>query len=101
MYDFLLVGAGLYNAVFAHEAVKKIMQQFTDFNHFINSPVARYKDELYNMLLNINAFSKMWNITRPQEAGQIIERQSKVCIPLPEIWKSMQLVLLKKAYMKN
>ena len=118
-YDYLIVGAGLYGAVMAHElhqrgkkclvidrrdhiagniycediegihvhkygahifhtSDKKIwdyMNQFAEFNHYINSPVAVYKDELYNLPFNMNTFSKMWGIRTPQEAKEMIARQ--------------------------
>ena len=118
-YDYLVVGAGLYGAVFAYEAKKKgktclvidkrdhiagniycenvsginvhkygahifhtsdkkiweYVNQFAEFNKYINSPVARYKNELYNLPFNMNTFSKMWNIATPQEAKDIIASQ--------------------------
>ena len=111
-YDYLIVGAGLFGAVFAHEAGKKgkkclvvdrrnhiggniyteeiegiqvhrygahifhtsnkevweYVNRFAEFNHYINSPIAVYKDELYNLPFNMNTFSKMWNIKTPAEA---------------------------------
>lgn len=51
------------------------MQQFAEFNRYTNSPVACYKDELYNLPFNMNTFSKMWGIRTPSEAKEIIERQ--------------------------
>ena len=118
-YDYLVVGAGLYGAVFAYEAKKKgktclvidkrdhiagniycenvsginvhkygahifhtsdkkiweYVNQFAEFNNYINSPVARYKNELYNLPFNMHTFSKMWNIATPQEAKDIIASQ--------------------------
>lgn len=118
-YDYLIVGAGLYGAVFAHEMTKRgkkclviekrdhiagnvycenvdginvhkygahifhtsdkkvweYMNQFAEFNNYINSPIAVYKDELYNMPFNMNTFSKMWGIRTPQEAKDIIKSQ--------------------------
>lgn len=118
-YDYLIVGAGLFGAVFAYEATKKgkkclvidkrdhiagniytketeninvhqygahifhtsdrkiwdYVNSFADFNNYINSPVAVYKDELYNLPFNMNTFSKMWNIKTPSEAKAIIEKQ--------------------------
>lgn len=119
MYDYLVVGAGLFGAIFAHEAKKSgkkvlvidrrehvagniytkevdgiqvhqygahifhtsnkevwdYIQQFAEFNRYTNSPVAKYKDELYNMPFNMNTFSKMWNVTTPQEAKDKIAEQ--------------------------
>ncbi len=121
MYDYLIVGAGLFGAVFAreaHKAGKKVLvidkrpqiagniyteevsginvhkygahifhtsnkkiwdyvQQFAEFNRYTNSPVARYKDELYNMPFNMNTFNKMWGVTTPAEAKAKIEEQKK------------------------
>lgn len=120
-YDYLIVGAGLYGAVMAHELHKKgkrclvidrrshiagniycediegihvhkygahifhtsnkqiwdYMNQFAEFNHYINSPIAVYKDELYNLPFNMNTFSKMWGIRTPQEAKEMIAEQVK------------------------
>ena len=119
MYDYLIVGAGLYGAVFAYEAKKagksclviekrdhiggniycediegihvhkygahifhtsnketwEYVNQFAEFNNYINTPIARYKDEIYNMPFNMNTFSKMWNIATPDEAKAEIEKQ--------------------------
>lgn len=119
MYDYLVVGAGLFGAVFAREATdrgcsclvidrrnhiagnaycedmygipvhtygahifhtsdRKIwdyVNRFAEFNNFVNSPVAIYKDELYNLPFNMNTFAKMWNVKTPAEAKQKIEEQ--------------------------
>lgn len=119
MYDYLIVGAGLYGAVFAHEAKKRgktclvvekrdhiagnvycenvegiqvhrygahifhtsdkkiwdYVNQFAEFNNYVNSPVAVYKDELYNLPFNMNTFSKMWGIRTPEEARKKIQEQ--------------------------
>lgn len=67
-----------YGAHIFHTSDKKIwdyINQFAEFNNYINSPVARYKDELYNLPFNMNTFSKMWGITTPQEAKDIIAAQ--------------------------
>ncbi|MDO4674722.1 UDP-galactopyranose mutase [Campylobacter sp.] len=53
------------------------MQQFCEFNRFINSPLANYKGEIYNLPFNMNTFSKLWGITTPQQAQSIIEAQKK------------------------
>lgn len=51
------------------------INQFADFNRFTNTPVARYKDEIYNLPFNMNTFSKMWNIRTPEEAKKVIKDQ--------------------------
>lgn len=58
------------------EGVWQYVNRFVKFNHYINSPVARYHDELYNLPFNMNTFSKMWNITSPEEARRIIGEQT-------------------------
>lgn len=120
-YDYLIVGTGLFGAVFAcemakagkrclcidrrdhiggniytesrsgieihkygahifHTSDKKVwdyVNGFAEFNHYINSPVAVYGDELYNLPFNMNTFSKMWGIKTPAQAREIIERQRR------------------------
>lgn len=119
-YDYLIAGAGLFGAVFAHEMHKqgrevlvvekrdhiagniyteKVMginvhrygahifhtsdeevwnyvNQYARFNHYVNSPVAVYRNELYNLPFNMNTFSRMWNIKTPKEAKEIIAKQT-------------------------
>ena len=121
IYDYLIVGAGLFGATFAYEmtrAGKKCLvidkrnhiagniytkdinginvhmygahifhtsnkdiwdyvNQFANFNNYINSPIANYKGELYNLPFNMNTFAQMWNIKTPEKAKHIIEEQIK------------------------
>ena len=118
-YDYLIVGAGLFGAVVAHEAAQKgkkclvidrrdhiagnvyteevegiqvhkygahifhtsdkkiwdYVNQFAEFNNYINSPIAVYGDEIYNLPFNMNTFSKMWGVKTPKEAKKIIADQ--------------------------
>ena len=120
-YDYLIVGSGLFGAIFAYEANKKgkkclvidkrphiggniytenveginvhkygahifhtsnkevwdYIQQFAEFNRYTNSPVARYKDELYNMPFNMNTFNKLWGVVTPKEAKEKIEQEKR------------------------
>ena len=67
-----------YGAHIFHTSDKTIWEyvnRFADFNNFINSPIASYKDELYNLPFNMNTFSKMWGIKTPAEAKAIIAGQ--------------------------
>lgn len=69
-----------YGAHIFHTNNKEIwdyMNKFAEFNRYTNSPVAIYKDELYNMPFNMNTFSKMWGVKTPKEAKTIIEQQVK------------------------
>ena len=121
MYDYLIVGSGLFGAIFAYEANKKgkkclvidkrshiggniytesieginvhkygahifhtsnkevwnYINQFAEFNRYTNSPVAIYKDELYNMPFNMNTFNKLWGVKTPEEAKKKIEEEKK------------------------
>lgn len=67
-----------YGAHIFHTSDKTVweyMNRFAEFNNYINSPVAVYKDELYNLPFNMNTFSKMWGIRTPAQAKEIIEKQ--------------------------
>ena len=69
-----------YGAHIFHTSNKKIwdyINNFTEFNNYINSPIAVYKDELYNLPFNMNTFSKIWGISKPHEAKKIIKEQIK------------------------
>ena len=118
-YDFLIVGAGLYGAVFAREmtdAGKRCLviekrkhtggnvycekseginvhkygphifhtkdkdiwdyvNSFVEMNHFIHSPLANYKGNLYNLPFNMNTFYQLWKIHTPLEAINKIKNQ--------------------------
>ena len=118
-YDYLVVGAGLFGAVFANEMRKlgkkclvidrrdhiagniyteeirgiqvhrygahifhtsdrriwPYVNDLAEFNNYINSPVAVYRDELYNLPFNMNTFAKMWNVRTPKEAAERIQAQ--------------------------
>ena len=145
MYDYLVVGAGLFGSVFAYEAQKagkkvlvidkrnhiggniftkevegiqvhqygahifhtsnqevwEYIQQFAEFNRYTNAPVARYKDELYNLPFNMNTFSKMWNVKTPQEARAEIDRLKRRELQSRRIWKNRQSLWWEKISMRN
>ncbi|PNK68094.1 UDP-galactopyranose mutase [Hafnia paralvei] len=121
MYDYLIVGAGLFGSVCAHELSKKgkkvlvvekrshiggnvytencdgihvhkygahifhtndkeiweYVNSFAEFNRFTNSPLASYKDKLFNLPFNMNTFYQLWGVQKPKEALDIIEQQRK------------------------
>ena len=67
-----------YGAHIFHTSDKEIWEyvnHFVEFNHYVNSPIANYKGEIYNLPFNMNTFSKLWNISKPSEAQTIIEEQ--------------------------
>lgn len=118
-YDYLIVGAGLFGSVFAHEAKKKgkkclvidkrshlggnvycenvdginvhkygahifhtndkgiwdYVNQFVEFNNYVNSPVSISKGKLYNLPFNMNTFNQLWGVKTPAEAKEIINKQ--------------------------
>jgi UDP-galactopyranose mutase len=61
----------------SNDTVWKWINQFVKFNQFVLTPVANYKGEIFSLPFNMWTFSKMWNITHPDEAAKIIESQSK------------------------
>ena len=69
-----------YGAHIFHTSNKEVwnfVNSIVPFNRYTNSPLARYKDKLYNLPFNMNTFSRMWNISTPAEAMQIIEEQRR------------------------
>lgn len=66
-------GAHIFHT--SDQEVWEYVNRFARFNHYINSPVAVYRDELYNLPFNMNTFSKMWNIKTPAQAKAIIASQ--------------------------
>lgn len=120
-YDYIIVGAGLFGSVFAHEANKRgkkclvidkrnhtggnvycenieginvhkygahifhtndkelwdYVNQFAEFNQYINSPIAFAKGKFYNLPFNMNTFYQLWGTKTPEEAQKIIEEQKE------------------------
>ena len=119
-YDYLVVGAGITGAVFAHEAkragktclvidrrdhvagniytkdveginvhvygahifhtsmrdVWDYVNRFAEFNNYVNSPVAYYKGQVYNLPFNMNTFAKIWpGVVTPAQARAKIDEQ--------------------------
>lgn len=118
-YDYLIVGAGLFGAVFAYEMKKKnkkclvidkryhkggniycenieninvhkygahifhtnnkkiweYVNNLVEFNNFINSPLANFKGNLYNLPFNMNTFYQIWKTKTPDEAKNKIKEQ--------------------------
>ncbi len=68
-------GAHIFHT--SDQEVWEYINQFTEFNHYRNEPIAIYKEELYNLPFNMNTFSKMWGIRTPAEAKKIIHEQIK------------------------
>jgi UDP-galactopyranose mutase len=121
MYDYLIVGSGLFGSIFAHEMKKRgkkvlvierrnhiggniytrnieginvhwygphifhtsnkfiwdYINQFADFNNFVNSPIANYENKLYNLPFNMNTFYQLWGVKTPEEAISIINQQKE------------------------
>lgn len=86
-----------YGAHIFHTSNKKVwdyVHQFAEFNHFVNSPMAVYKDEIYNLPFNMNTFSKLWNIKTPEEAkAKISEQIAELAIGEPQNLEEQALKL--------
>lgn len=127
MYDYLIVGAGLYGAVVAYEMTRRgkrvlvvdrrehiggncytenvdginvhkygahifrtsrkdiwdYINQFAEFNHFINSPIANFHGKIYNLPFNMNTFNRIWGVRTPTEARAKIDEQRKEIVGEP------------------
>ncbi len=69
-----------YGAHIFHTSNKEVWEyinQFCEFNNYINSPIANYKGEIYNLPFNMNTFNKLWGVVTPEEAKVKIEEQKK------------------------
>lgn len=69
-----------YGAHIFHTSNKEVWEyinQFCEFNNYINSPIASYKGEIYNLPFNMNTFNKLWGVRTPKEAQEKIEEQKK------------------------
>ncbi len=61
-----------------NKAVWNFINQFAEFNHYRNSPVANYNGRVFNLPFNINTFNKIWSdVITPEQAKKRIEEQSK------------------------
>lgn len=76
-----------YGAHIFHTSDKKAwdyITTFINFNNYINSPIANYNGEIYNLPFNMNTFNKLWGIITPFEAKEIIEKQRKIITKEPQ-----------------
>jgi UDP-galactopyranose mutase len=144
MYDYIIVGAGFFGSICAHE-LKKVgknvlvlesrehiggncytenrdginihtygphifhtsnekvwnwINQFVKFNNFTLRPVANYKGEMYSLPFNMWTFSKLWNITHPYQAKQIIEEQSSEIVEPTNLEEQAIKLVGKDVYLK-
>lgn len=68
-------GAHIFHT--SNETVWNFVNKFTSFNNYINSPIANYNGEIYNLPFNMNTFSKMFNVSTPAEVKKIIQKEIK------------------------
>ena len=69
-----------YGAHIFHTSNKEVwdfVNSIVPFNRYTNSPLARYKDQLYNLPFNMNTFARIWGISTPAEAMRIVEEQRR------------------------
>ncbi|NCC98252.1 MAG: UDP-galactopyranose mutase [Bacteroidia bacterium] len=67
-------GAHIFHT--SDEEVWRYVNQFVSFNRYTNAPIAKYKDEIYNLPFNMNTFYQLWNVCTPQDAINKIKEQS-------------------------
>lgn len=71
-----------YGAHIVHTSNKLVwdfLNQFGEFNNFINSPIANYKDEIYNLPFNMNTFNRLYGVITPEQAKNKIIKETKDC----------------------
>jgi UDP-galactopyranose mutase len=123
MYDYIIVGTGMFGSVFAHEATKigkkvlvlekrnhiggncytekieninvhkygphifhtndkriwNYINQFADFNNFVNRPKVDFEGSLYSFPINLFTLYQLWGTKTPKEAQEKLE---EVRIPI-------------------
>ena len=90
-----------YGAHIFHTSDKEIwdyVNSFAEFNRYTNSPVARYKNETYNLPFNMNTFSKLWPevFTPDQAKAKIAEELAGVQIEEPKNLEEQAIKLVGK-----
>lgn len=70
-----LYGAHIFRT--SRQDIWEYMRQFCEFNHFINSPIANYHGELYNLPFNMNTFNSLWGVVTPAQAKEKIAEQAR------------------------
>lgn len=53
------------------------INQFAEFNPYIHSPIAAYKDKIYNLPFNMNTFYQLWGTRTPGEAVAKIRTEAE------------------------
>lgn len=88
-----------------HTNDKKIwdyVKQFTDFNHFVYSPLSLSRGKLYNLPFNMNTFYQLWGTKTPAEAKAKIDEQVKMYgVKEPKNLEEQALSLVGKDIYEN
>lgn len=88
-----------YGAHIFHTSNREVwdfVNSLVEFNRYTNSPIANYRGEIYNLPFNMNTFSKMWNISTPDEAKKIIEVQKSLIVEQPKNLEEQAISLVGK-----
>jgi UDP-galactopyranose mutase len=86
-------GAHIFHT--SNDHVWNYVNRLVKFNHYINSPVANYDDEIYNLPFNMNTFYQLWKVKTPAEALEKINQQrSKYNFEAPANLEEMALSLV-------
>lgn len=79
------------------KAIWDFVNQFSTFNNFINSPIANYKGDLYNLPFNMNTFYQIWGTKTPDEAQKKLKiEQEKYKVTNPSNLEEQAINLVGK-----
>ena len=89
-------GAHIFHT--SDRAIWEYVNQFAEFNNYINSPVARYRGECYNLPFNMNTFTKLWpDVFTPAEAeARIAEERGASYVEEPKNLEEQAINLVGK-----
>jgi len=67
-----------YGAHIFHTSIERVwsfVNEYAEFNNFVNSPVAINHDSLYNLPFNMNTFAQIFHVYTPKEVKKIIKSE--------------------------
>lgn len=76
--DYRGIAVHRYGAHIFHTSNREIWEYvngLVEFNRYTNSPLAHYRDKIYNLPFNMNTFNQLWGVNTPGQARAKIEEQ--------------------------
>lgn len=85
-------GAHIFHT--SDQRVWRYVNQFCTMAPYVHSPMARYRDKMYNLPFNMNTFYALWGVKTPKEAKEKIASQTRKTAAEPENLEEQALSLV-------